>query len=98
MPDRATDSPAIYPWQITVDINEGTVIGITALYDRSTSSGAVEASIDNRYRKWALPLSSSTTVKLWRVEPERLAIQLAPTDNGMTQVIYLAFDAKHPMH
>jgi hypothetical protein len=34
-------------------------------------------------------------MNFWRVEPERLVISLS-TYNGMIQVIYLAFGAKHP--
>ena len=31
------------------------------------------------------------------VEPEKFVINLAVNDDGMVQVIYLTFDAKHPL-
>lgn len=56
----------------------------------------VKAAIDERYGKWANASNSTAPVKLWRVEPEKLAIQLAVNDDGMVQLIYLIFDARHP--
>ncbi len=40
---------------------------------------------------WALPENGIAPVKLWRVEPERLAIQLGVAESGRKQVTYLAF-------
>jgi hypothetical protein len=96
MPDPTADPHAVYPWQVSVDINQGAVIGLTALYDPSTPIDIIKASIDERYRKWALPEFKTGPMNIWRVEPERFVISLSTADNGMISVIYLAFDAKHP--
>ncbi len=97
MPSAPADSHAIYPWQVSVDITDGTIIGLTALYDPATPIDVIKASIDDRYGQWALKEFKSGPINLWRVEPERLAINLSTNDNGMISVIYLAFGAKHPV-
>jgi len=83
----------LYPNQITIDIdntsNRG-VMGVMATYDKSVSMQDITLSIDRRYGKWAFPKNSTSPVKLWRVEPEKFAIQLSE-DDGVKYVIYMAF-------
>jgi hypothetical protein len=95
LPDRPAGFDAIFPWQVSTDIDHGAVIGLTALYDKPTSFDVIKTAIDEKYGKWALPWSSKGPVELWRIEPEKFVIQLGTTDSGMTQVIYLVFGAKH---
>jgi hypothetical protein len=99
MPDPMADSHAIYPWQVSVDITDGAISGLTVLYDPSTSIDAVKASIDERYGKWAVHRLDLGRAKTWRIEPEKFVVSLAPADkmyDGMSSVSYLAFGAKHP--
>jgi hypothetical protein len=96
MPDPIADSYPIYPWKVLVDINEGGIIGLMALYDPSTSIDVIKASIDERYGKWAAPDFKTGPIMFWRIEPERLVISLSRDGNGIS-VIYLVFGAKHPV-
>jgi hypothetical protein len=96
MPDPIADSHAVYPWQVSVDITDGKIIGLIARYDPITPIDVIKAAIDERYGKWALPGLDTGPAKIWRVEPEKFVIQLGKGDNGMIQVIYLALGAKHP--
>lgn len=36
-------------------------------------------------------------MRIWRIEPEKFVISMSTNDDGMVQVIYLAFDPKHPV-
>lgn len=54
-------------------------LGLQAIYEKSVSLDDLKASIDEQYGKWALSSNSSSPVKLWRVESEKLAIQLSVT-------------------
>jgi hypothetical protein len=96
MPDPIADSHAVYPWKVLVDINEGSIIGLIALYDQSTSIDVIKASIDDRYDKWTVPDFKTGPMMIWRVEPERFVISLTRYGNG-SSVIYLGFDPKHPV-
>lgn len=92
--DLPTDAVAIYPQNISIDIESGAVLGIVAHYDKSVSMGDIKASIDSHYGKFTYVIDNETSpVKVWRVEPEKIAIQLAAEDNGMKQVIYLSANA-----
>jgi hypothetical protein len=95
LPDGA-DPRAVYPWQVSLDYTNGSVIGLIALYDQPTSIDDVQAAVNERYGQWALPNFRTGPARLWRVEPEHLAIQLSQPDSGMVRLIYLTFDAKHP--
>jgi hypothetical protein len=65
---------------------------------------AVETAIDERYKKWASAGVANSALKLWRVEPEKIAIQLGVADNqdeksnvaklGTKQVIFLPIGGK----
>jgi len=86
----------VYPWQVSLDYNDGSVIGLTALYDGPTSVSDVRAAVNERYGKFASDSNGKTPVNLWRVELEKLAISLSTNELGMVQLIYLSFDARHP--
>lgn len=82
---------------------DGCPQGLLALYNKSTSEDEIRAAIDQRYGKWT---KVNGAVKVWRVEDERFAIQLATvTDKKkkcipqeeMRQLIYLSFDAGKTM-
>jgi hypothetical protein len=98
------ETDAVFPTQIIVDINHNCIYGFTALYDKSVSLDAVEAAIDERYKKWALADFVKSPLRLWRVEPEKLAIQLSVADKkdekrniaeaGTKQVIFLPFGGR----
>jgi len=90
------DPRAVYPWQVSLDYNHGSVIGLTALYDDPTSGGDVRAAVNERYGKFAFGSNGKTPVDMWRVEPEKLAISLSTNEYGMVQLIYLTFGARHP--
>jgi hypothetical protein len=56
--------------------------GIVAVYDKSVSMDDLKTSIDERYGKWGRADNATLPVKLWRVEPQKFAIQLAVTNEG----------------
>jgi len=91
-----TDPRVVNPWQVSLDYTSGSVIGLVALYDEPVSIDDVQAAVNERYGSWALADFRTGPARLWRVEPEHLAIQLSQTDSGMVRLIYLTFDAKHP--
>lgn len=93
---EGNDPRVVYPWQVSLDYNNGSVIGLTALYDDPTTVDDVRAAVDERYGKFAFDSNGKTPVNMWRVEPEKLAISLSTNEYGMVQLIYLTFDAKHP--
>jgi len=95
MPDQVADSHATYPWQVRVDITDGTISGLTAFYDPSISVDVIKASIDERYGKWAVHGLDRDRTKSWRIEPEKFVVSLAPADYKMSSVSYLAVGAKH---
>jgi hypothetical protein len=71
------DADAVLPTQIRVDVVHNCVYGFTAVYDKSVSMDALEAAIDERYKKWALAEFTNSQARLWRVESEKLVIQLS---------------------
>jgi len=77
----ASATNAIYPRQVLVDIfgDDPCPLGLQAIYEKSVSMNDLKASIDAQYGKWALPSNATSPVKLWRVEPEKFAIQLSET-------------------
>jgi hypothetical protein len=80
------DGGAVYPAQVLTDLVNGEVVGLTAVYDKSVSTGELRAAINTLYGKWSV-LGSPTN--LWRVEPEQLVAQLSDRDDGTKLVIYL---------
>ena len=93
---EGTDSRAVYPWQVSLDYTNGSVIGLVALYDEPVSIDDVQAAVNERYGPWAMAHFRTGPARLWRVESEHFAIQLSKPDSGMVRLIYLTFDAKHP--
>jgi len=86
--DNPAQANAIYPRQVTIDIfgNDKCPRGILALYEKSVSTDEIKAALDQSYGKWALADFATSPVKLWRVEPEKFAIQLAITDDRTKEV------------
>jgi hypothetical protein len=70
----------IYPRQVMVDFfgsagSESCVRGSAAIYEKSVSIDDLKAAIDQRWGKWKY----ADNAKLWRVEPQKFAIQLGVT-------------------
>ena len=96
MAGYAGRTAAIYPHDVNVDVDNGAALGILAHYDKSVSMSDIKASIDGHYGKSTHVIDNETSpVKVWRVEPEKIAIQLSEEDNGMKELIYLSADAWH---
>ena len=105
-PGKTTEVNAVFPKQLTIDMSQGCLYGMTVLYDKSISVSEVKAALDERYGKWASPNNNDAAVrpKLWRVESEKFAIQFGVTDKrdqkmnipdaGTKQVIYIAFGGR----
>ena len=91
---RQPDTSAIYPKQVSIDMEDGVVQGLTAIYDQSVSVDQIQAEISKRYGKFAMARFEKLPIMLWRVEPEKFAISLSVADDGMKQLIYLKFAAK----
>ena len=97
--DTPTDAESLYPHNMSIDIENGAVLGIVAHYDNSVSVGDIKASIDDHYGKSTYVIENETSpAKVWRVEPEKIAIQLSEEDNGMKEVIYLSANAWRKWH
>jgi len=104
--EKPAEANAVFPKQLIIDMNQSCLYGMTALYDKSIPVDDVKAAIDERYGKWALPLDddAAMSLKLWRVEPEKFAIQLSVADKkdekrniaeaGTKRVIYIAFGGR----
>jgi hypothetical protein len=88
--DDDPDAKAIYPKQLTIDFKGNCAYGLTAKYDKFTPIESIRFALDKDFGKWAVPHLDSTPVMVWRVEPEKFAIQLGTADDGMQQLIYLS--------
>jgi hypothetical protein len=86
----AADSQALYPRNISIDIDDEGVLGVVARYDKSTAIDDIRASINKRYGEWVFPKDHAGPASLWRVEREKVAIQLSEHDDGTKEVIYLS--------
>lgn len=73
----------VYPAQVLTDFVKGEVVGLTAIYDKSVSQEEIRKAVDLLYAKW------ERLDGLWRVEPERIVIQLSERKDGTKQLIYL---------
>jgi hypothetical protein len=105
--DKPPEANDVYPKQVIVDFyNNPCPLGVMARYDKSVSTADLKAAIDKRYGQWAFASNDTSPVKLWRVQPEKFAIQLGDTDRriaklaklsgeeedvGTKTIIYLAF-------
>lgn len=84
------DGGVVYPAQVFTDFVNGEVVGPTAVYDRAVSKEEIQAAINALYEKSAIHRDNGTVIEgLWRVESEKIAIQLAEFSNGTKQLIYL---------
>ncbi len=102
--EKSAETKAVYPKQVTIDMNQSCLYGMTALFDKSVPLDDIKAAIDERYGKWAVPEFLNSPLKLWRVEPEKFAIQLSVAtkkdekrniaDAGTKQAIYIAFGGR----
>ena len=108
--DADASPGAKYPKQLRIDFSDGSTIttpngslfefpngasyGLTAVYDKSVRIDDVQASINAIYSQWAYGDSGSLPVKLWRITPEKFVIQLATTDEGAPQILYLPIATK----
>ncbi len=104
--EKLAETNAVFPKQVIIDLNQSCLYGMTALYDKSIALNDVKAALDERYAKWASPENdkAAVPVKLWRVEPEKFAVQLSVADKndqkrnmaeaGTNQVIYVAFGGR----
>jgi hypothetical protein len=100
-PEKSLEANVIFPKQMRLDMDQGCLYGMTALYDKSISVDELKTAIDESYRTWAYGDSANSTLKLWRVTPEKFAIQLNVVDKkdekrefaeaGTKLVIYIAF-------
>ena len=103
-PGEQEQRNVVYPKQVTLDLDQNCFYGMTVLYDKSVSIEMVKDAVDEGYGKWAVEEFANSPIKLWRVEPEKLAIQLSvadqkaqrihTADEGSKQVIYMAFGGK----
>jgi|SRR5271163_2147409 len=104
--EKYAETNAVYPKQVIVDMNQGCLYGMTALFDKSVPLDDIEAAIDERYGTWTVLQwrKRNSPIKVWRVEPEKFAIQLSVAtkmdekrnwaDAGTRTVIYLAFGGR----
>jgi hypothetical protein len=97
-PDEAADSHAIYPQNISIDIDDQGVLGVVTHYDKSTPLEDIRTSINKRYGDWVFPKDHTGPAVLWRVEPEKVAVQLVEERHGTKEVIYLSAGAWLPKH
>jgi hypothetical protein len=103
-PTNSTEGHTIFPKQVRIDVDQGCVYGVTALYDKSIATDDVKAAIDKSYSNWALQNSSDSAVKLWRVTRDRFTIQLTVAgqfdeqmnfaQSGTNVLAFLAFEGK----
>ena len=84
------DGGVVYPAQVFTDFVNGEVVGVTAVYDKSTSIEEIRSAIDALYPKAAY----HDLRDLWRVEAEQLVIQLSGRKDGLKQLIYLKIAKK----
>ncbi len=99
--EKSAETDTVFPKQVSIDMNQSCRYGMTALYDKSIPLDDIKAAIDERYGKWAVPEFVNSPLRIWRVEPEKFAIQLSIAskkdekrniaDAGTKQVIYIAF-------
>ena len=85
-------------------MNQNCIYGVTALYDKSIPFEDIASAIDARYTRWAKPDFAHAPPRLWRVEPEKFAIQLSVAgredeksnvaEAGTVQAIYIAFGGR----
>lgn len=78
--ERASEPNAVFPQRLSVDMDQHCLYGLTALYEKSISLEELKAAIDERYGNWAVHGFEQSSLKVWRVESEKFAIQLRAAD------------------
>jgi len=84
------DGNAVYPKQLTIDFKHGVPYGLMAQYDKSIQTETIKTALDKDYAKWAVTGLSGSPVIMWRVETEKIVIQLSTTEEGARQLAYLS--------
>ena len=94
----------IFPKQMIVDVDHGCIYAMTAVYDKSVPFDQIASVINDRYQQWSVKGTTSPILRLWRVEPQRFAIQLSVADKrderrriaatGTKLAIYITFGGK----
>jgi hypothetical protein len=102
--EKTFEANGVFPKQFGIDMNGNCLYCMTALYDKSVAIKDIAAAIDERYGKWAIREFEKSPLKLWRVEPEKFAIQLSTAnkqdekrkiaDAGTKQALYIAFGGR----
>jgi hypothetical protein len=102
--EESVEKNAVFPKQVSIDMNQSCPYGMTALYDKSIPLEDIRAAIDEHYGKWAVPKFVNSSMKIWRVEPEKFAIQLSTASKkdekrniaeaGTKRAIYIAFGGR----
>jgi len=102
--EQLAHANAVFPKQLIFDSDQGCPYGITAICEKSVVLDDLNAAIDDQYGKWKVSGFEKPQHRLWRVEPEKFAIQLAVLDKkaetrglgeaGTSQVILLAFGGR----
>jgi hypothetical protein len=94
--ENSSDSNAVFPKQIIIDMNQNCVYGFRVRHEKSVPFDDVKATIDERYGKWAV----AGLEGMWRVNSEKFVIQLVVANKkdekmgfaeaGEKEVIYVA--------
>ncbi len=102
--EKSANANALFPQQLIIDADRGCPYGMRASYEKSVSIDDLAASIDVDYAKWAVPAFEKGPLRLWRVEPEKFAIQLVALDKkdekrgfaeaGTKQLTLIAFGGR----
>jgi hypothetical protein len=92
---------AVFPKQLLIDMNQDCVYGLEAFYEKSVSVHDIESAIDEHYFESKNEDLAKHSIRVWRVESEKFAIQLGEADKkdekrngdeaGTKQLIYIAF-------
>lgn len=101
---EAIEQKAIFPKQMIVDMDQGCIYGMTALYDKSVPLDQIKSAIDDLYRQWSVNDLGNSNLHIWRVDPQKFVVQLGVASKqdekrnvaeaGTRQAIYLAFGGK----
>lgn len=80
------------PALVQVDIACGKYYAATVTYPHGVTLGEIKASLNARYGDHVIQ-PGSTTLALWRVEDQRVAISLSE-EGGVCKVIYITFGGR----
>jgi hypothetical protein len=84
------EANAAYPTQLSIDLKGGVPYGLTARYDKSIPTLTIKTALVKVYAKWTMTGLSGSPVIMWRVETEKIVIQLSTTEEGARQLVYLS--------